>query len=49
MNSKFIRFISQCLYFEDENIGLVKVGKLIPHPRINLAFENGKVCYWNAK
>lgn len=49
MNEKFLKFIKQCLYFEDENVGLIKIGKLLPHPRINLAFENGKVCYWNGK
>uniref|UniRef100_A0A1B0EYE8 Neurotransmitter-gated ion-channel transmembrane domain-containing protein n=1 Tax=Phlebotomus papatasi TaxID=29031 RepID=A0A1B0EYE8_PHLPP len=49
MNRKFLQFVSQCLYFEDENIGVVKIGRLIPQPRINLAFENGKVGYWNGK
>ncbi|XP_059614204.1 protein FAM91A1 [Phlebotomus argentipes] len=49
MNRKFLQFVSQCLYFEDENIGIVKIGRLIPQPRINLAFENGKVGYWNGK
>lgn len=28
---------------------LVKAGKLIPQPRYNLAFDNGKVGYWNGK
>ena len=36
-------------YFKDEEIGFVKIGKLIPPPRICLAFENGKVTYWNEK
>uniref|UniRef100_A0A6B2EHL5 Protein FAM91A1 n=1 Tax=Phlebotomus kandelakii TaxID=1109342 RepID=A0A6B2EHL5_9DIPT len=49
MNRRFLLFVSQCLYFEDENIGVVKIGRLIPQPRINLAFENGKVGYWNGK
>uniref|UniRef100_A0A1L8DBA4 Protein FAM91A1 n=1 Tax=Nyssomyia neivai TaxID=330878 RepID=A0A1L8DBA4_9DIPT len=49
MNKRFLLFVSQCLYFEDENIGIVKIGRLIPQPRINLAFENGKVGYWNGK
>ncbi|GAB0089898.1 fam91a1 [Sergentomyia squamirostris] len=49
MNRKFLQFVSQCLYFEDENVGIVKIGRLIPQPRINLAFENGKVGYWNGK
>lgn len=49
MNGRFIKFVSQCLYFEDENIGLVKFGKFMPQPRMNLAFENGRVCYWHSK
>lgn len=49
MNKKFLKFIAQCLYFDDENMELVKIGKLIPQPRINLAFENGKIGYWNGK
>lgn len=49
MNKKFLKFIAQCLYFEDENMELIKIGKLIPQPRINLAFENGKIGYWNGK
>ncbi|KAG4067688.1 hypothetical protein HA402_005460 [Bradysia odoriphaga] len=49
MNKKFLKFIAQCLYFDDENMELIKMGKLIPQPRINLAFENGKICYWNGK
>lgn len=28
---------------------ILRMGKLIPQPRINLAFENGKICYWNGK
>lgn len=49
MNKKFIQFIAQCLYFDDENMEFIKIGKLIPQPRINLAFENGKIGYWNGK
>lgn len=49
MNKKFLKFIAQCLYFDDENMELIKIGKLIPQPRINLAFENGKIGYWNGK
>lgn len=36
-------------YFDDENARNVRIGKLIPAPRINLAFENGKINYWNGK
>ncbi|XP_055319685.1 protein FAM91A1 [Sitodiplosis mosellana] len=46
MNKKFLKFVSQCLHFENENMEQVKFGKLLPPPRINLCFENGKVCYW---
>lgn len=50
MSEKFYKFVKQCLYFEDEPSGeLVKIGKNLPHPRLNLAFENGKVCYWNGR
>ncbi|XP_075161230.1 protein FAM91A1 [Haematobia irritans] len=49
MSEKFYNFIRQCLYFEDEHVDHLKIGKNLPHPRINLAFENGKVCYWNGR
>ncbi|XP_005190226.2 protein FAM91A1 [Musca domestica] len=49
MSEKFGNFIKQCLYFEDEQVDQLKLGKNLPHPRINLAFENGKVCYWNGR
>lgn len=49
MSEKFYNFIKQCLYFEDEQVDQLKIGKNLPHPRINLAFENGKVCYWNGR
>ncbi|XP_065360079.1 protein FAM91A1 [Calliphora vicina] len=49
MSEKFYDFIKQCLYFEDERMDQMKIGKNLPHPRINLAFENGKVCYWNGR
>lgn len=49
MNNKFLRFVKQCLYFEDEDVEVIKIGKLLPQPRINLAFENGKICYWGGK
>ncbi|XP_037940475.1 protein FAM91A1-like, partial [Teleopsis dalmanni] len=46
MNEKFLNFVKQCMHFEDETIEHLKIGKILPHPRINLAFENGRVCYW---
>ncbi|CAG9800332.1 unnamed protein product [Chironomus riparius] len=49
MNDKFMKFITQCMYFDDENVRNIRISKLIPAPRINLAFENGKIVYWNGK
>ncbi|XP_062553140.1 protein FAM91A1 [Armigeres subalbatus] len=49
MEQCYLKFISQCLYYEDESMELVKPGKLVPKPRINLAFENGKIISWNGK
>uniref|UniRef100_A0A182N730 Uncharacterized protein n=1 Tax=Anopheles dirus TaxID=7168 RepID=A0A182N730_9DIPT len=42
MERKYLKFISQCLFFEDENMELIKAGKYVPKLRINLAYENGK-------
>lgn len=49
MEARYLKFISQCLYFEDESMELVKPGKLVPKPRICLAFESGKISSWNGK
>ncbi|CAO1354798.1 unnamed protein product [Diamesa serratosioi] len=49
MNKKFMKFITQCLYFDDENMSTVRMHSIVPPPRINLVFENGKICYWNGK
>ncbi|XP_053684004.1 protein FAM91A1 [Sabethes cyaneus] len=49
MESRYLKFISQCLYFEDESMELVKPGKFVPKPRISLVFENGKISSWNGK
>lgn len=46
-NSKPVNLSYQ--YYEDESMELVKPGKLVPKPRINLAFENGKIITWNGK
>uniref|UniRef100_A0A182MIN2 Uncharacterized protein n=1 Tax=Anopheles culicifacies TaxID=139723 RepID=A0A182MIN2_9DIPT len=48
MERKYLKFISQCLFFEDENMELIKAGKYVPKLRINLAYENGKVQSWDA-
>ncbi|EAA07548.6 AGAP002874-PA [Anopheles gambiae str. PEST] len=49
MEKKYLKFISQCLFFEDENMELIKAGKYVPKLRINLAYENGKVQSWDGK
>lgn len=50
MNETFLKFVKQCMYFEEEpNIEQLKIGKILPYPRINLAFENGRVCYWSGR
>ncbi|XP_011197048.1 protein FAM91A1 [Zeugodacus cucurbitae] len=50
MNATFLKFVKQCMYFEEEpNIEQLKIGKILPYPRINLAFENGRVCYWSGR
>uniref|UniRef100_A0A034W7H7 Protein FAM91A1 n=1 Tax=Bactrocera dorsalis TaxID=27457 RepID=A0A034W7H7_BACDO len=50
MNETFLKFVKQCMYFEEEpNIEQLKIGKVLPYPRINLAFENGRVCYWSGR
>ncbi|XP_055529635.1 protein FAM91A1 [Wyeomyia smithii] len=49
MESCYLKFISQCLYYEDESMELVKPGKFVPKPRISLVFENGKISSWNGK
>ncbi|XP_053669563.1 protein FAM91A1 [Anopheles marshallii] len=49
MERKYLKFISQCLFFEDENMELIKAGKYVPKLRTNLAYENGKVQCWDGK
>lgn len=45
MAEKFNKFISQCLTTDE--MELCKMANGPPHPCYNLAFENGKVIYWN--
>ncbi|XP_043647140.1 protein FAM91A1 [Drosophila teissieri] len=46
----FLDFVQQCLYFEDDPARQsVQAARPLPHPRINLAFENGHVCHWNGR
>lgn len=51
----FLEFVRQCLLFEDDPSTPAQLreplqpGRALPHPRINLAFENGRVGYWNGR
>ncbi|XP_017137070.1 protein FAM91A1 [Drosophila miranda] len=51
----FLEFVRQCLYFEEDSstpeqlLQPLQAARPLPHPRINLAFENGHVCYWNGR
>ncbi|ETN63061.1 FAM91A1 [Anopheles darlingi] len=47
MERKYLKFISQCLFFEDENMELIKAGKYVPKLRINLAYKHGKIQSWD--
>jgi len=46
----FLDFVRQCLYFEDDPAKQsVQAARPLPHPRLNLAFENGHVGHWNGR
>lgn len=51
----FLDFVRQCMYFEDDPATPAQLReplqptRPLPHPRINLAFENGRVSYWNGR
>ncbi|XP_058058144.1 protein FAM91A1 [Anopheles bellator] len=45
MERKYVEFISQCLFYEDDNRELKKPPKL----RINLAYAKGKIQSWDGK
>ncbi|ALC43710.1 CG7600 [Drosophila busckii] len=53
--SLFLEFVRTCLYFEDDPATPAQLreplqpSRALPHPRISLAFENGRVCYWNGR
>ncbi|CAH2042152.1 unnamed protein product, partial [Iphiclides podalirius] len=49
IRSDVLKFVSQCQYYPGEDMGIVKRGSLIPLPRKNLVFENGKISEWNGK
>ncbi|XP_030372800.1 protein FAM91A1 [Scaptodrosophila lebanonensis] len=50
-----LEFVRQCLFFEDDSATPAQLReplqptRPLPYPRINLAFENGRVCYWNGR
>ncbi|KAH8379524.1 hypothetical protein KR009_005427 [Drosophila setifemur] len=46
----FLEFVRQCLHFEDDPAREpLQAARPLPHPRINLAFENGHVALWNGR
>ncbi|XP_061720998.1 protein FAM91A1 [Cydia pomonella] len=47
--SDVLKFVSQCQYYPGEDMGIVKRGTLVPLPRKNLAFENGRISEWSGK
>ncbi|XP_068620301.1 protein FAM91A1 [Battus philenor] len=49
IRSDVLKFVSQCQYYPGEDMGIVKRGTLVPLPRKNLVFENGKISEWNGK
>lgn len=49
IRSDVLKFVSQCQYYPGEDMGIVKRGTLVPLPRKNLAFENGRISEWTGK
>ncbi|KAG5880597.1 hypothetical protein JTB14_002402 [Gonioctena quinquepunctata] len=49
MGSALLDFISQCQYYPGENMEILKRGRLVPLPRHNLVFDNGRVSEWLGK
>lgn len=49
IRSDILKFVSQCQYYPGEDMGIVKRGTLVPLPRKNLAFENGRISEWTGK
>ncbi|XP_048483863.1 protein FAM91A1 [Plutella xylostella] len=47
--SDVLKFVSQCQYYPGEDMGIVKRGILVPLPRKNLCFENGRITEWTGK
>ncbi|GLV31089.1 uncharacterized protein CBL_12162 [Carabus blaptoides fortunei] len=49
LGNTLLEFISQCQYYPGEHMGIMKRGRLTPHPKRNLVFDNGKVTEWSGK
>ncbi|XP_050674698.1 uncharacterized protein LOC126972152 isoform X2 [Leptidea sinapis] len=49
IRSDLLKFVSQCQYNPGEDMGIVKRGTLVPLPRKNLVFENGRISEWSGK
>ncbi|XP_026320776.1 protein FAM91A1 isoform X2 [Hyposmocoma kahamanoa] len=49
IRSDVLKFVSQCQYYPGEEMGIIKRGTLVPLPRKNLAFENGRISEWTGK
>ncbi|XP_045502023.1 protein FAM91A1 [Colias croceus] len=49
IRADLLKFVSQCQYYPGEDMGIVKRGTLVPLPRKNLVFENGRISEWNGK
>ncbi|XP_026740984.1 protein FAM91A1 [Trichoplusia ni] len=49
IRADILKFVSQCQYYPGEDMGIVKRGTLVPLPRKNLAFENGRISEWTGK
>ncbi|XP_018574511.1 protein FAM91A1 [Anoplophora glabripennis] len=49
LGSALLDFISQCQYYPGENMEILKRGRLVPLPKHNLVFDNGRVSEWLGK
>ncbi|XP_050303442.1 protein FAM91A1 [Anthonomus grandis grandis] len=49
LGAALLDFISQCQYLPVENMEIMKRGKLVPMPRRNLVFDNGRISEWSGK
>ncbi|CAH1109255.1 unnamed protein product [Psylliodes chrysocephalus] len=49
LGSSLLDFISQCQYYPGEHMEILKRGRLVPLPKHNLVFDNGRVSEWSGK